>query len=193
MNLHFESDRHHREIREIMSAKRSSTDAASVTSHDLPGPEIVEKLKRRTSWFVEGNKSGKETRSRLEAPLLISSFGGVLETADLLAPKLRDQKSPMRSSSFAMKKHALHLLPPGVCAMWKEKRSVYVSVSAVSHLIADAVQVRSRVKGKSGCSDVASSLHHHLPETNARKSSSAAASTNAPLLLPCETKEKKSS
>jgi hypothetical protein len=117
----------------------------------------------------------------------------VLEIADLLALKLQDQKSLTRNSSFAMKKHALHLLQPGVCVTWKEKRSAYVSASAVSHLTVDAVQVQSLAKEKNGYSDVASLLHHHLPETNARKSSSAAASTNTTHLLPWEMKEKRSS
>jgi hypothetical protein len=108
----------------------------------------------------------------------------VLETADLLAPKLRDQKSLMRSLSFAMKRHALHLLQHEVCATSKEKRSAYVSGSAVSHLIVDAVQVQLLVKEKNGCLDVASLPLHHPQETNARKSSSAAASTNITHLLP---------
>jgi hypothetical protein len=65
----FENDHHHKETWEMSSAKKSSSDVVSETSHDPLGQEIVEKWKRRISWFVEGNKSEKETRSHLEAHL----------------------------------------------------------------------------------------------------------------------------
>jgi hypothetical protein len=68
-NPHFESGHHHKGTWEMSSAKRSSSDVVSETSHDLLGQEIVERLKRRTFWFVEGNKSEKETPNPLEAHL----------------------------------------------------------------------------------------------------------------------------